>query len=428
MQSDFGVAADWPLDYAELEPYYSLAEQLLGVAGHMGEDVRWRSQEYPLPAHELNYGSRFLQAGCEKLGLNLQANSLAILSRPYRGRPGCNYCNNCNKGCPRSDKGSVDVTFLPEALATGNCLLKSECKVLQLEAGANGRVSGIIYRDGKNRTHRLSPSCVVISCGAVETPRLLLNSANPHCPDGLANEHGQVGRHFMETLFWVASGLHEQSLGSHRGIPADVICWDYNRPDSIDGVVGGCRFSSAVSEAGFVGPVTYAQRVVGGWGHALKQSMRAQFGRVLSVSAIGESLPNDRTYIELDPQEKDEAGMPKARINSYLDSMALRRLEFMSRTTRDILFASGVTTIFEEYGTYDFFSSTHVFGGCRMGNDPLNSVVDRYGRSHRWQNLFIADASVFPSSGGGESPSLTIEALAIRTAEHIAMLSGENKL
>jgi choline dehydrogenase-like flavoprotein len=179
-----------------------------------------------------------------------------------------------------------------------------------------------------------------------------------------------------------------------------------------------------VAEAELVGPINYARRLVGGWGRSHKEKMRATFGRVLTVGAIGESLPNPRSYIDLDPDQTDSMGMPLARIHSYLDESELKRLAFMVKTSREILLASGVKELVEEYGTYDFFSSTHVFGTCRMGSGPEESVVDPGCRSHRWRNLFIVDASVFPSSGGGEAPSLTIEAIALRAAKHMGEMAN----
>ncbi len=420
MKSRFGVAADWPLDYAELEPYYQQAERVVGVAGPLKQGARWRSENFPLPAHGLGYASQKLQTGCEKLGLQWQANSLAILSAPYDDRPPCNYCSNCSRGCPRRDKGSVDVTFIAQALRTGNLTVRTGCRVIALEAGADDRVHGVRCReaDGSER-HETAP-VIIVACGAVETPRLLLRSESAHAPQGLANESGQVGQNFMETLFWTSSGLHPEPLASYRGLPADGISWDFNAPDAIPGVVGGCRFSHATADADLLGPIHYAQRVVAGWGREHKAAMREHFGRVIAVGAIGESLPNPGSYIDLDPQAKDELGLPKARIHSHLDEGELKRLSFMAKTTRRILKSSGVEDLVEEYGSYDSFSATHVFGTCRMGNDASDSVVDRYGQSHRWKNLFVVDASTFPSSGGGESPSLTIEALAIRSVGHIA--------
>jgi choline dehydrogenase-like flavoprotein len=237
-----------------------------------------------------------------------------------------------------------------------------------------------------------------------------------------------VGKHFMETLFWASSGLHPGPLGSHRCLPSDSICWDYNAPDAVPEVIGGCRFSSNVAEADLLGPINYAARVIGGWGKSHKRAMREVFGNVLSVGAIGESLPNAGSYVDLDPEERDANGLPLARIHSFLPELELRRLDFMARKSREILKASGVGQVVEEYGSYDTFSATHVFGTCRMGRDPGESVVDPYCRSHRWGNLFIVDASVFPSSGGGEAPSLTIEALAIRSADHLFELMKRREL
>jgi choline dehydrogenase-like flavoprotein len=273
--------------------------------------------------------------------------------------------------------------------------------------------------DSSGRSHIISGRVIIVSCGAIETPRLLLASKDRHATEGIGNESGNVGRNFMETLYWFSSGIHGDPLGSYRGIPVDSICWDFNAPDSIPGVAGGCRFSPAVAEADFTGPINYAKRAIKGWGKKHKEAMRSTFGRALVIIAMGESLPNKRSYIDLDPFKKDAAGIPLARINTFIEDMDIRRLEFMSGKSREILFAAGVQRIFEEYSAYDIFNASHVFGTCRMGSDPEYSVVDGYCRSHRWRNLFIVDASVFPSSGGGESPSLTIEALAIRTADYI---------
>jgi choline dehydrogenase-like flavoprotein len=415
-----GVGADWPFGYEALEPFYAEAERAIGVAGPDDQGARWRAGPFPLPPHPLSHASQQIAAGCRKLGLSLQPNSLAILSRPYQDRPGCNYCANCIRGCPRADKGSADVTFVATALATGRCRLEVDQQAVFVEPGKDDRVVAVHCVDSHGSWRTVTARAFVIACGAVNTPRLLLASANGHAPQGLANESGQVGRNFMETLSWTASGLHPLSLGSHRGVPADSICWDFNAPDSIPNVAGGFRISAGAGQADALGPVAYATRFVPGWGRAHRLKMREVFGRVLSVVAMGESLPNERSYVDLDPARTDRRGLPYARIHSFLPEMELRRLTFMAEKVREILAAAGVDDILEEYGTFDIFSSTHVFGTCRMGDDPTRAVVDAHGRSHRWKNLFICDASVFPSSGGGEAPSLTIAALGLRAGEAIA--------
>ncbi len=419
MSSQYGVAADWPLSYEDLEDDYATAERVVGVSGKDKFSQRPRTTDFPLPPHPASYASQKIMAHSDDTGLKWDFNSLATLSVPYDGRPGCNYCNNCNRGCPRKDKGSVDVTFLHIARLTGRCQIQSNSTVLRIVSGDNDRVKGVEYVDQAGVTRLASAEVVIVACGTIETPRLLLLSGEENGYSGLANESGMIGKNFMETLFWNSAGLHAENLGSYRGLPVDIISWSYNAPDSIPGVVGGCRFGMGVSEADLVGPVNYAQRVVKGWGLQHKQEMRKSFGRVLSVNSIGESLPNPKSFIALDESTKDRFGRPVAKISSFLNEGEISRLKFMANKCREVLHATGVTDIIEEYGSYDFFSSTHVFGTARMGNDPEASVVNAHCQSHRWKNLFIVDASVFPSSGGGEAPSLTVEALAIRTARYI---------
>lgn len=408
LESRFGVALDWAVSYAELEPFYTQAEQIIGVAGDSSiKSNRWRSEPFPLPPHLPSYSEQKLSNAFNKLNLNWQANSLAVLSQPYQDRPACNYCGGCNFGCPRRDKGSADVTFIAQALKSGLCTIETGAQVIQLETTSNDQIKQVVYV--KNGIfHQQTAQFFVMAAGAVETPRLLLSSNN------LANESGQVGRNFMETLFFSTLATHAEPLGSHRGLPSGYICWDFNAPDAIPNVIGGCRFSPVAIEAGFVGASQYATRVVQGWGKAHKQAMRQQRGNVIGMTGMGEFLPNLNTFIDLDPIQKDAQGIPLACIHSALTDMDKQRLNFIAETNEKILVETGVEKIFERYGSYDFFNSTHVFGTCRMGKNPENSVVNENGRSHRWKNLYITDASIFPSSGGGESPSLTIAALVLK--------------
>ena len=412
MKSRFGVAADWPVEYAELERYYNEAEQSVGVAGPEKQGARWRSQKFPLPPHSLSYAARTLGKGAKALGLDWQANSRAALSQPLNGRPPCNYCGACNYGCPRADKGSADVTFIQAALATGRCTIRPDSPAIRIEAGRDHVMAVLVGRDDGG-IERIACPDLVLACGAVETPRLLLAS------DGLANESGEVGRNFMDTLFVVVGALHPEPQHGRRGLPNDAISWDFNAPDAIPGVPGGCRFYNAAGEAELGGLAAFALRAIPGWGRAHAKSVRAQWGHALHVGAIGERLPNRDSRIDLDPSGRDRFGMPLARIASSLGEADVARLRFMAKKSHELLAASGASRIYESYSSWDWFVATHVFGTCRMGSDPQSSVVDSFGRSHRWQNLWIADASVFPSSGGGEAPALTIHALALRTAERI---------
>jgi len=413
MKSRFGVAADWPVEYAELEPYYVQAEELIGVAGPATQGARWRSKSFPLPAHPLSYAARTLGAGAAAIGLHWEANSRVAPSAPYRDRPDCNYCGACEMGCMRGDKGSADVTFVAAALATGRCTLRPDSAVVRIERGAGDRIAAVLVGQRNGKVERIATPLLVIAAGAVETPRLLLAS------DHLANESGEVGRNFMETLATEVNALHPRPQHGRRGLPSDAIAWDFNAPDAVPGVVGGCRFYNASAEAGLMGLGTFACEAVAGWGREHARELRRTWGHALSVAAIGESLPNDKSRIDLDPHARDAFGLPLARITSWITDGDVARLRFMAGKCRDLLAASGATDIFEASSTWDNFSASHVFGTCRMGASASDSVVDRDLRSHRWRNLWITDASVFPSSGGGEAPSLTIQALALRAAERI---------
>jgi choline dehydrogenase-like flavoprotein len=420
MHSRFGVAADWPVTYQELEPYYLEAERVVGVAGPPADHHRPRSAPYPLPPHQPSFASQRLGQGFDKIGCSWTPNPVAALTRPYDGRPPCNFCGGCLRGCSRRDKGTVDLTFLAKARQGGRCEIRTGQQVVAVEAGPGDRVRGVRVVDGAGREKLVRAGAVVVACGAIETPRLLLNSIGPGGESGLGNESGAVGLHLTETLTWVSTGLHPDNLGSHRGHPVDSICWDYNRPDAVKGLPGGCRFGPSTAESDLVGPINHARRMVGGWGRQHVKKMRETFGHALSVAGIGESLPNDGTFVDLDPARKDAFGRPLARIHSRVDPVDIERLGFMRDICNSALAACGVPEVLEQFSTYDIFSATHVAGTCRMGANPDDSVVNRDLRSHRWKNLYVVDASVFPSSGGGESPALTINALAIRAGRHIA--------
>lgn len=414
MHTRFGVGADWPLKYDDLEPYYDIAERIVGVAGPPEVPFRPRRGPYPTGAHPMSRLSQVLREGARKTGLSWTQNAVAAPSRPYAGRPQCNYCGCCEWGCVLTDKGSADLTFVPAAKATGRCSVHPRQTLVELERGPHDLIKAAILADAQGNKRRLAMRHVVLAAGAIETPRLLL------AMDGLANDSGQVGRNFMETLFAYMVGLHPDPVGSHRGYPEDSICWDLNAPDALPEIVGGALLAPMVASARLLGPVNYAVRLIEGFGTDHKKRLREMFGHAVGITAACENLPNSGSFIALADDSKDQNGMPLARIHSLLPDREIERLAYAREKARQVLLASGVPEILEASSSYEAFNATHVFGTCRMGHDPARSVVNGQGRSHRWQNLWIADASVFPSSGSGDGPALTIHALALRTADMIA--------
>lgn len=420
MRTRFGVGADWPIPFAELERYYDTVEEQAGVAAPAANPWRPRSRPPVLPAHPLSYASARLRAGFSAIGASLLPNALAILPQPYGGRPPCNYCNSCAAGCPLGDKGSADVVFLPAALATGHLDLRPNAVALQIEVDARGRAAAVVYRDAGGTMQRVGGPYVVLAAGAVETPRLLLLSESTRFPHGVANGAGQVGRHLTETLFWWSIGLLPDRVDAHRGVPIDGTAWDFAVPQAhADGTVGGFRVSTAHGAAGLRGPVAYAERLVPGFGLAHQRRLAEIFGHAVALLALGEWFPNPQTYVDLDPRLRDGNGLPAARITSHLGDNERRLLKRMADTTRSVLAAAGATELVEETSALDLFSASHVLGTCRLGRDPATSVADADGFAHEVPNLAFADGSLLPSSGSGDSPSLTIMALAVRTADRL---------
>lgn len=412
-----GSGTDWPVSYDTLEPYYTLAEDRIGVAGDDSDRERWRSQPYPLPAHPMSPGAQALIAAGARVGQSWTVNPRAVLSQAYRDRPPCNYCGQCSRGCPLGDKGSVDVTFLRDAMETGRLTLVPEAVVTRLVADAQGRITHLdVIHDGTR--HEIETPILVLAAGAVQTPRLLLLSADGAQPAGLANSSDQVGRNFMETLSWRSAGLVPGLTGSHLGLPADAIYWGPSRPGQHVGTAGGFRLNHTTLEVGLNGPIGYATRLIGGFGTPFKDTIRQGFGSALAVGALGQIIADERSRVMLDETTQDAFGLPVAQISSVLTKDSLTLLRHMSVASRKVLEAAGAE-VTEENGSMDEFAATHVFGTARMGEDPASSVVNASGRSHDHPNLWIADASVFPTSGGGESPGLTIMALAMRTADAI---------
>jgi len=410
MKTLYGESIDWPIDYKTLEPYYTEVENIIGVAGPDKVPYRPRNKPYPLKPHNLSYASQVIEKACKKQNLNLEPNTVAILSSLYRDAPPCNYCNGCMWGCPRKDKGSVDVTFIPIAEDTGNCEILTYGFASRIEVEENQgkkKVTGVSYYDRRGKEHVIKSDYVAVACGAVETPRILLNSD--------INQNGLVGKNFMETTFYEVIALHPDRLDSYRGIPLDSVIWEWNNPNPDRGFPGGLRLSPTVGSA--MGPLNYALRYFQGWGDDFVKAMDEWFGHALGMAGIAEFFPNKDTFVTLDPKIKDDYGLPVAQIQSFLGESELKSLEFMEKTSKDILKASGAGDVVESASSYDYFSATHVYGTCRMGDDPESSVVDSSLKFHGISNLFVTDASVFPTSGGGEAPSLTIEALSLRAAD-----------
>ncbi len=403
LHEDFGVGVDWPLSYEELEPYFDELETLLGVSGP--SPYPWgpsRRRGYPLAPLPLNAAAQLMQRACASLGIRTSPAPNAALSAPYHQpgvgwRPACTNRGFCQAGCSVGAKASVDVTFIPMALAAG-AEVRSECFVTQIERDANGHVTGVVYiQDGSE--HRQRCRNVFLCAGGIETPRLLLMN-------GLANSSGQVGRNFMAHTGLQLWAHFEEETRPFKGIPGGLISEDTHRPKDAD-FAGGYLLQSIG-----VMPVTYASQLArsgqGIFGAALGEHM-SRYNHVAGINILGECLPSPQNYLELS-EEMDARGLPKPRVHFTAGENERKLTVHAEKTMRAIWDCAGARE------PWAFQRFAHILGACRMGHDAQNAVVDADGCCFDVPGLYVCDNSVFPSSLA-VNPALTIMALSLRTAD-----------
>jgi len=401
LHQDSGAGVDWPLSYWDLEPYYDEVERILGVSGPSPYPWGPERTPYPLAPLPLNGAAQLMARGCRALGLRTAPAANAALSAPYfqagiGWRRACTNRGFCQAGCTTGGKASMDVTFIPLAIAHG-AEVRSGCFVTQIETDPQGRVTAVIYQRG-DQEERQPCRALFLCAGAIETPRLLLLN-------GLGNQSGQVGRNFMAHPGMQVWGQFPESVRPYKGIPGGLISEDTHRPTDAD-FVGGYLLQSIG-----VMPVTYASQVARGsglWGEALHSHMQG-YNHTAGINILGECLPYDHNYLEL-ATELDGRGLPKPRIHFTNGENEQRMNAHAENLMQAIWREAGAET------TWTFARNAHIIGTCRMGLDPTQAVVNPEGRVFEVPNLYILDNSVFPSALS-VNPALTIMALALRTAD-----------
>jgi choline dehydrogenase-like flavoprotein len=411
--------ADWPISYDELEPYYTKAEWELGVSGLRVDSPFFAPMSKPYPVKPLpeKASGALLKVAAAKLGLTVVPNVAAILSEPYQGRAACVSCGMCSGfGCQVKARSSTAVTMIPIAENTGRCEIRVHSYVREIKVGANGRVAGAIYFDAAKREVFQKAKAVVLSANGLETPRLLLLSKSAHFPNGLANTSGLVGKYLMSGDFSNAHGLFEHELNEYKGIVSGAAIMDYVPTDPKRGFYGGGRMTGRGQEE----PIQYG---LGGphlapkWGAEYKKALREQANRKLTIASFITQLPLETNCVDLDPDVKDAWGLPAMRLTSTSHPDDVKCMEFFRQRSLEILEAAGAKTTWAD-PVSDARGGAHSRGTCRMGNDPGKSVVDKYHRAHDVPNLFVVDGSSFVT-GGRNHPTMTIEALAFRAADHL---------
>ena len=426
--------ADWPLTYAELEPFYCETDVLAGIAGAAeGPDAdpfaSWRSRPFPLPPQPEMYVGRVLANGARRLGYHPFNYPSAVVTRadvlPDDTRSPCVSCGHCaHFGCPRNAKGSPAVTTLRRALLTGNCQLRYNSHVARLLTDAGKRrVTGVEYFDPDGNLQRVTAERYVLAASPIESARLCFLSDADGA--GLGNSSGQLGRHLMFHFQPTVAGFFRQRLHGERGRAITNGMSDFRGvaeggeallPDRpLGGVIEfGTSSEPMLSAVEGLQALGLAQAV----GVSLKDLLvESPFQAHIGVlSMMGEDAPQPTNRVDLDPNLRDVYGLPVPRVTYRNHRFELDYAAFYTPGMLEILAAAGA-----EYGVVQPFSpatpsvSRHIMGGLRMGGDPRQSVCDAFGRFHDVDNLWCADGGVFPT-GSGYNPTPTIIAVALRAA------------
>ncbi len=418
LRSRFGVGADWPIGYDDLEPWYCEAERELGVAGDGSADLKSpRSQPYPLPPIPVTYLDERVSAALAGSGYTLQPTPQARNSRPHDGRPACCGSSTCIPICPIQAKYDAMV-HVTQAERAGVELVE-RAVVASVQIGTNGLVTGVTIKRPDGSEEQAVAKVFVIAAHGIETPKLLLQSRNDQYPGGVANSSNQVGRNLMDHPTQLSWALAGQPLWPFRG---PMSTSGIESPRAGDWRAARPAFRIQVGNSGWEWPKgtpDHTVRVLVGQGlrgAALDRALNEHNSRELALAMMTEQLPLPENRIVPDFDKRDAIGLPRPRITYRIDEYTRRGLEEGRRIHAQIFAALKST---EVHHSEDVKPSGHLMGTCRMGHDPRQSVVNAELRSHDHANLYLVGSAVFPTSAAS-NPTLTIAALALRAAASIA--------
>jgi len=428
---------DWPVSYDELEPYYALLDELIGIAGPEEGSNPFipRKNEYPLPPLRSTRMTQLFHETAAAMGLHPHALPAGVNSKPYNGYPETKYSAlSLGFGPINNDRWHAGMTSVPEALATGNLDLKTHCRVVRVLTYGDGRVRGVEYVDANDTLHVQEASSVILCSYTFENVRLLLLSGDGRHPNGLGNNTGQVGKHFMTKMFAHVDGQFPDTVFNRHAAPASQTeVLDDFLTDGYDsygegGFVGGATLGV---ENGLM-PIQISRQSlppdVPRWGKEYKDHLR-EWQHWCTIRLQPDTLSYHRNFLDLDPRYRDKSGLglPLVRITYDLRENEQRLAQHMEGKAEDILREMGATKTWRG-PRFTGVGSSHDLGGCRMGEDRAASVVDPELRVHDTPGLYVLSGAVLPTCPG-INPTLALWALCYRAAERLVgrLKSGEER-
>jgi len=396
-----GVGVDWPFSYQELKPSIERVERELPVAG---QDWPWGDPHtYPHAPHPLSGAAAKAWEGARRRGVEMRVGPVSITNGAFGNRPHCIYRGFCLQGCKVNAKASPLITHLPDAIEHG-VEVRADSMATRVEtAPRGGSVTGVTYVHEGRETFQ--PAAAVAVCGyAIESPRLLLNSTGKHWPHGLGNAEDQVGRYVMVQGATQVAARFPELLRQYKAPPPEISSEQFYETDESRGFARGFSIQT-------VGPlpIDWAGHVLaaGHWGPALREYMR-DYNHWTVLGTLCELLPYAENRVTL-ADEVDSVGMPIARFDYRRSENDKANMAYATRVLEEIWEAAGA----EEVLTVERYA--HLVGGCRMGVEPEESVVDSTQRVWGLDNLYVCDGSVLPTQGAA-NPALMIMAIADRLA------------
>ena len=419
------TVADWPISYDELRPYFAEVERIVGIGGDEDNVFLRHDATYPLPpTRPFRMGEMFI-AAARGMGLHPHATPVGMTTQSYNGYPEMTYTAwNNGFGSWTGDKWHPGLTSVREALATGNFDLRTHCRVTRVLTDADGRARGVEYVDALGRQQRQLADTVILAAYTFENVRLLFLSGDDRHPAGLGNTTGQLGKHFMSKMFPHVDGYFPDTVfNRHTGPAAQAVVLDDFLDESFDcgahGFLGGATLGA---ENQFL-PIQISRESlppdVPSWGQAYKDHLRGwQHWGVVRMQP--EALSYESNFLDIDPHHRDRGGLglPVIRVTYDLQPNELRLVDFMAGQGEKILRAMGATRTWRG-PRFTGAGSSHDLGGCRMGDDPKLSVVDRSLQVHDTPGLYVFSGAVFPTCAG-VNPTLTLWALCLKAARELA--------
>ena len=405
--SQDGVGADWPISYEELKPYYELLEREMPVAGPAY--YPWGDPHgYPYGPHPMGAVGDVLVKGCTKLGIRVcEGGPVAINSGSHGDRPHCIYRGFCIQGCKVGAKASTLVTHVPDALKN-HAEIRDHSMAFRISMENNHRVNGVHYYDRNGNEHFQRAKAVIVCGYAIETPRLLMNSACQGHESGLANSSGTLGRYLMAQAGNVVLGRFENLIRMYKSPPAHALTEEFYETDWRRGFARGFAIQTVAPL-----PIAFAKQMMtakSAWGWSMRRIMM-DYNHWAALGVLGEILPWADNRVELSDL-KDQFGIPVAKVTFKLYDNDKKLIEFGKNKVMEVMQAAGAEEVVQE-SRY-----AHLVGACRMGSDPSKSVTDKFGRTWDVSNLFVCDGSLMPTQGSA-NPGLTIQSLAARTADYL---------